>query len=285
MKKEHILFIYNYAILTFGVALMAFGFTFFQEPLNIITGGISGLGIVIREYTGIQTSIVVAVGNAAMLLLAIVCKDRTLFIRSIYGSIIFPFFLYLFDAIAPNDYFISQIENNRELLATFTASIIVGIGFGLVLRKGGTTGGTNIPQVLLNKNFKIAVSTTIYLIDGFIILLGLMVFGLETTLYGILALFLLGQVTNHTVIYGHTRIAVHIITSKPQEVKTTIYNNIKRGVTQVKVTGGYTNQEKEMLLTIIDRRRYYKMLKVVNEIDSESFIFVTTAQEVTGFGF
>ncbi len=285
MKNEKVLFIYNYSILTFGVALMAFGFTYFQAPLNIITGGVSGLGLVISNFTNMSATIIVFIGNALMLLLAIVCKDRTLFIRSVYGSIIFPVFLSLFGTLAPNDFFLRRIENNVELLATFSASIIVGIGFGLVLRKGGTTGGTNIPEVLINKKFKIPMSTAIYLIDGGIILLGLIAFGLETTLYGVIALFLLGQITNATVIYGHTRIAVHIITAKPQDIKREIYGQIRRGVTEIKVTGGYTNQEKEMLLTIIDRRRYYRLLKVINSVDPDSFVFVTTAQEVTGFGF
>ncbi len=285
MKNEKVLLVYNYTILTFGVALMAFGFIYFQAPLNIITGGVSGLGLVISNFTNMSSTIFVFIGNGLMLLLAIVCKDRTLFIRSVYGSIIFPVFLSLFGAIAPADFFLRRIENNTELLATFSASIIVGIGFGLVLRKGGTTGGTNIPEVLINKNFKIPMSTAIYLIDGGIILLGLAAFGLETTLYGVIALFLIGQITNATVIYGHTRIAVHIITTKPHEVKKEIYSQIKRGVTEIKVTGGYTNQEKEMLLTIIDRRRYYRLLKLVNSMDPDSFVFVTTAQEVTGFGF
>ncbi len=284
-KNEKVLFLYNYFILTIGVALMAFGFIFFQAPLNIITGGISGLGLVIAEFANMSPTIFVFIGNALMLALALVCRDRTLFIRSVYGSIIFPVFLSLFGAIAPEDYFLRRIENNQELLATFTASIVAGVGFGLVLRKGGTTGGTNIPQVLLNKNFKIPVSTAIYIIDGGIILLGLLAFGLETTLYGIIALFIIGQVTNHTVIYGHTRIAVHIITARPKEIKSEIYAQIKRGVTEIKVTGGYSNQEKEMLLTIIDRRRYYRLLKVVSSTDSDAFVFVTTAQEVTGFGF
>ncbi len=285
MKNEKVLFVYNYTILTFGVALMAFGFIYFQEPLNIITGGISGLGIVISDQTGMSANLFVVIGNGLMLLLAVVCRDRTLFIRSVYGSIAFPVFLYIFGALAPGDYFVNRIENNVELLATFCAAIFSGVGFGLVLRKGGTTGGTNIPQVLVNKNFKIPMSTAIYLIDGLIILAGLMAFGLETTLYGVIALFMIGQVTNQTVIYGHTRIAVHIITTKPKEIKNEVYNKIKRGVTEIKVTGGYTNQEKEMLLTIIDRRRYYRILKVVNQIDPDSFVFVTTAQEVTGFGF
>ncbi len=285
MKNEKMMLVYNYSILTFGVALMAFGFIFFQAPLNIITGGVSGLGLVISNFTNMSATIFVFIGNALMLILAIVCKDRTLFIRSVYGSIVFPIFLSLFGALAPEDFFLRRIENNTELLATFSASIIVGIGFGLVLRKGGTTGGTNIPEVLINKRFKIPMSTAIYLIDGGIIVLGLLAFGLETTLYGVIALFLVGQITNATVIYGHTRIAVHIITTKPLEIKKEIYVQIKRGVTEIKVTGGYTNQEKEMLLTIIDRRRYYRLLKVVSSVDPDSFVFVTTAQEVTGFGF
>lgn len=271
----------QYAMITLGIVLMVAGFYYFLIPADLVAGGVSGFGLVLNEMFGWTISFVVFLMNMFFLVLAFLLLGRKVFLRSIYGSILFPFVLFLFESFAP----MLNIENDFILGAVFGGGLL-GLGFGYVLKYGGTSGGTDIPIKILNQRLKIPISTGIYMIDGFIIVLGVIAFydihGVTTGLYALITMFISGKVADMVVIGSDSKKAVQIITDHPKEIKQAVFASILRGITEVPIKGGYTNTEKTMLISVITKQEYYTLKNIVASIDPTAFLYVTQATEIHG---
>jgi len=271
----------QYAMITLGIVLMVAGFYYFLIPADLVAGGVSGFGLVLNELFGWTISFVVFVMNMFFLVLAFLLLGRRVFLRSIYGSILFPFVLFLFESFAP----MLNIENDFILGAVFGGGLL-GLGFGYVLKYGGTSGGTDIPIKILNQRLKLPISTGIYLIDGLIIISGVIAFydvhGVTTGLYALITMFISGKVADMVVIGSDSKKAVQIITDHPREIKQAVFASILRGITEVPIKGGYTNKQKTMLISVITKQEYYTLKNIVASIDPTAFLYVTQATEIHG---
>ncbi len=271
----------QYAMITLGIILMVVGFYYFLFPAELVAGGVSGLGLVFNKLYGIKLSYIVFGLNMALLSLALIFLGKKVFIKSIYGSILFPVVLYLFENFLP----LLEIGNDYVLAVTFGGSFL-GLGFGLVIKYGGTSGGTDIPIKILNKRLRLPLSISIYLIDGLIILLGVIAFfsdsGIEKGLYAVITMFISGKVADMVIVGGNSKKAVQIITDFPNEIKEAIYNAVFRGVTEVDILGGYSRSRKTMLVTVITRTEYYLVRNIIARIDENAFVYVTPATEIQG---
>ena len=271
----------QYAMITLGIVLMVAGFYYFLIPADLVAGGVSGFGLVLNELFGWTISFVVFVMNMFFLVLAFLLLGRKVFLRSIYGSILFPFVLFLFESFAP----MLNIENDFILGAVFGGGLL-GLGFGYVLKYGGTSGGTDIPIKILNQRLKLPISTGIYLIDGLIIISGVIAFydvhGVTTGLYALITMFISGKVADMVVIGSDSKKAVQIITDHPREIKQAVFASILRGITEVPIKGGYTNKQKTMLISVITKQEYYTLKNIVASIDPTAFLYVTQATEIHG---
>ncbi|PAT02148.1 hypothetical protein CI105_02050 [Candidatus Izimaplasma bacterium ZiA1] len=271
----------QYAMITWGIILMVAGFYYFIIPSDLVTGGVTGLGLVINELFDVQISYIVLAFNMCLLLVGLLFLGKKVFLRSIYGSVIFPIFLFLFESFAPT----LEMEKDFVIAATF-GGLLLGLGFGYVIKYGGTSGGTDIPIKILNRKLKLPLSVSIYLIDGIVILLGVIVFydqyGIVTGLYAILSMFISGKVADMVVVGSNANKAVQIITDNPKEIKDSIFEYLERGVTELKIYGGYTKIEKTMLITVITRNEYYSLRNIIAEVDPKAFVYVTSATEIQG---
>ncbi|MCF7926273.1 MAG: YitT family protein [Candidatus Izimaplasma sp.] len=272
----------QYFMISVGIAIMAGGFYFFLIPADLFAGGVTGIGLIVNEIsTKISISFVVFALNILLLLLALVTLGLKTVLRSIYGSLLFPLTLFLYETFIP----LFDIENDF-LIATIFGGSLVGLGFGLVLKYGGTSGGTDIPVKLFNKLFNLPISLSIYLIDGVIVLIGTIVFyqehGILTGLYAIIAIYISGKIADSVIVGGDSKKAMQIITDKPNEIKKAIYSSVNRGVTEIDITGGYTNTNRTMLVTVITRREYYTIRNIIARIDEGAFVYVTSATEIHG---
>lgn len=271
----------QYIMITFGIVLMVSGFYFFLMPQDIVAGGVTGLGLVLNELFGFSISLVVFIFNAILLLLSLFVLGKKVFVRSIYGSLLFPAVLYIYELFVP------QIDfANDYVLAVIFGGGLLGLGFGLVLKYGGTSGGTDIPVKILNKKFGLSVSFSVYTVDGIIVLLGIFAFyaqnGFVGGLYALIAIFISGKVGDMVVVGGNSKKAMQIITDKPKEIKEAIFQSIIRGVTEMEIKGGYTNQSKTMLVTVITKQEYYIIRNIIAKIDEFAFVYVTPATEIHG---
>lgn len=268
-------------MITIGIIIMVSGFYFFLLPQDIVAGGVTGLGLVLNELFGFSISLTVFVFNALLLILALLILGFKVFTRSIYGSLVFPLVLFVFESWVP----MLDFQEDYVLAVLFGGGLL-GLGFGLVLKYGGTSGGTDIPVKILNKKLKLSVSFSVYLIDGIIVFLGILAFlddkGLYGGLYALIAIFISGKVADMVVVGGNSKKAMQIITDKPKEIKDAIYESIVRGVTEIDIKGGYTNQSKTMLVTVITKREYYVIRNIIARIDDSAFVYVTPATEIHG---
>ncbi len=271
----------QYIMISLGIILMVSGFYFFLIPAQIVAGGVTGLGLVLNEAFDFPIAITVFIFNMALLALGFVVLGKKVFFRSIYGSLLFPAVLYLFEEFVP----FFDLQGDLFISVVF-GGVLLGIGFGVVLKYGGTSGGTDIPVKILNKKFKIPVSFSIYLIDGIIVALGIVAFyqtnGILGGLYALISIYLSGRVADIVIVGSNSKKAMQIITDHPNEIKNAIYQAIVRGVTEVSIKGGYTKDKKTMLVTVITRQEYYIIRNIIANIDENAFVYVTPATEIHG---
>jgi uncharacterized membrane-anchored protein YitT (DUF2179 family) len=285
MKRHHVIrrigFFERYALISLGIIIMVAGFYFFLIPLNLPAGGVTGFGIALEKLIDIRISYLVFSVNILLLFLGLAVLGKKLFLRSIYGSLLFPTVLFLMEKYVTqfdiqNDYFIGAIFGGA----------MVGIGFGLMLKYGGTSGGTDIPVKILHQKFNLPISLGVYLFDGFVVLFGTWVFidenGILASLYALLAIFISGKLADMVVIGGNDKKAMQIITERPQEIKQAIFDTVGRGVTLMNIKGGYTNQERIMLVTVITKQEYYIVRDIIAKLDDNAFVYVTPATEIHG---
>lgn len=268
----------RYGMITIGIFFMVAGFYYFLVPVDLVVGGVSGLGLIINRYTESSLAIWVVIFNVFLLTLGYFLLGKKAFFRSLYGSLLYPLFLFLFE-------FTSPLNIDDYLIASVFGGVIVGAGFGLVVRYGGTSGGTDIPIKIIHKYFKLPLSTSVYLVEGGIILLGIFTLGSQNIVYGLYALisiYVLGLATDRMVIGTNSLKTVHTITDFPSDIKNAIFERLERGVTVVPVEGGYTENKKTMLITVITKDEYYILRDLVAKIDPEAFVYASPATEIHG---
>ncbi len=161
----------RYFFITLGIFLMVAGFYYFVMPTALVIGGVSGVGVLFSELFDIRVSFVVFILNVLLLGLGWVFLGFKSFYRSIYGSIMFPLFLFFFETFSP----FLTMPDDFLLYVTF-GGFFLGLGFGLVIKYGGTSGGTDIPIKILHRKLKLPLSVSLYLVDGSIILAGVLAF-------------------------------------------------------------------------------------------------------------
>lgn len=265
-----------------GILLMALAYSFFLEPKNIVIGGVSGLAIIFKHLWNLDPAFVILVLNVALLFIGLFILGKDFFIKTIYGSLIFPLFVKLLSLLAQA---INFKLDDFFLIVAFS-SILSGVGLGLVIKHGGTTGGTEIPQKILFKLFHMPFSVSLYILDGLVIAAAYIVYrNIEVILYALIYLAIVGLVMDAIIFSGFNKRAVYIISKKHDQIKERLLHDFDRGVTGIKVTGEYTNQEQKMLLCVLSSAEYYKLRTIIEEIDPNAFYFAVRASEVRGEGF
>ena len=200
-------------------------------------------------------------------------------IKTALSSSAYPIFLSAISNALP----VFEID---ALLASLYGGLLAGVGIGMVMRTGASTGGMDIPPLIVNKLTGIKISTLVIIIDAITVLLGLATYGLEEVLIGFSSVFATGYVIDKVLVFGGTiSKSVQIISSKPNEIMNEIHIKINRGTTLTQAIGGYTNETRQIILVVVSQNQYNQLISIVNQIDSEAFIITTDATSVHGEGF
>ena len=259
------------AVIVIGNAILAFGICAFITPHGIIVGGASGLGLIVKQITGIPLSIVVYVINIIMFIAGYFFLGKSFAAKT---------FLTIFE----NTPGVTHLTNDL-LLSSVYAGIFVGGGLGLVLRMGASTGGMDIPPLVLNK--KTGISTTV-LINGFdCIILALQVpfSNVEQILYGILVVLITALVMDKMILLGESKIQVLVISPKWNEIQSILYDQIDRGCTLMNITTGYKKQDMYAVMSVVSRRELVTLTNEILKIDEAAFIITNETHNVRGRGF
>ena len=263
-----------------GNMIYALSVKLFLLPANLMSSGTTGLGLMINHLTGFPLNTFILIFNVAMLLVALVFLGKKFVMTTIVSSLMYPLLLELFDRIMG-----TVVITENILLNTLFAGMGLGLALGTVIRSGASTGGLDIPLLILQKRFRIPVSISLYVMDFCIILTQLTYHSLEDLLYGVLLLLLTSMTLNKAMLMGVAKTELKIISKKHNEIRQAILSEIDRGVTMLSAKGGYSGVETEVVLTVISNREMAKIEKLVHGIDPMAFIIVNQVNEVIGRGF
>lgn len=311
ITKKHIK---DFLTINLGVFLMAMAYSSLIDRNKLVIGGVGGIATILSNaITGlkINSSFIILIINLVLLLIALIFVGKKFFLKTLYTSLIYPVYVFMFEkiilllqdivpdlsltkeelAIKLSDIALGQNAANAimagsYLLVIIFGAVISGFGLGLALKKGASTGGVDIIQQILLDRFKIPFSISLLMIDGTIVTVAAIYFkDFFMILYGFLFIYLSGVVLDAIVFSGFNSRAVYIITSDPEAVKNKIYSVLERGVTEIYSRGGYKQEDKKMLVCVMSNNEFYKMKTLILEIDKRAFIFVARVSEVHGEGF
>lgn len=269
-----------FASVLVGNIILTFAIKLFLLPSGLMSNGTTGLALVMEHLTGMPVSVFSLIFNIAMLILGWVVLGKQFAATTLFSSIFYPLFLELLNRTI-GDY---QITENIFLNLLF-AGMGTALGLGLIIRAGASSGGMDIPPLILERFFKIPVSVSLWCFDFVILMAQLPFHKPEDLLYGILLILTISITLNKSIHMGATKTEVKIISDKAPQIRDAVLNKVERGVTLLHGESGYLHRNTEVVLTVIASKELAKIERVVREVDPACFIIVNRVSEVWGRGF
>lgn len=273
-------FLLNSLAIVLGNALYSLAVALFLEPAGLITGGATGIALAFGRLTGLSVSGFLFAFNMSMLVWGWIVLGRQFALNTLASSVLSPAFLELFERLLNG-----RVLTEDIFLCTIFAGLGIGIALGMVIRAGASTGGMDIPPLVLQKWFHWPVSITMMLFDIGILLVQAAFSQPEQVLYGIVLVITHTIVMDKVLMLGDSRTEVKIISAQSDAIRAAILEQIDRGVTVLHGEGGYTGDASEVLLSVISNRELPRLEKLAHTIDPACFLIVSRVTEVSGRGF
>ncbi|CBK74232.1 Uncharacterized conserved protein [Butyrivibrio fibrisolvens 16/4] len=267
-------------IVILGLFLYALGIAFFVEPSGLITGGGTGIALFIHHTWGIKTSEALLVINTILFLVGWKVMGHRFAANTLLSTFVLPVEIRIAEIIAARCQPVDDI-----VLCTIFGGLLIGASLGIVIRTGASTGGMDIPPIVLNKFFGTSISGVMWVCD--IIILGIQaVFtDINLVLYGIILVVIYTMTLDKTLILGKAKTQIKVVSKKSDEIRRAILQDVDRGVTVMYGRTGYLGKDTEICLSIVSTRELAKAERLVHQIDPEAFIIVSRVSEVKGRGF
>lgn len=280
MKEKTKRFLCSAVAVVGGNALYALAVKLFLMPAGLITGGTTGLAMAAAHMWGVSVPLFVLVFNVFMLALGYRVLGKAFALTTVASTFLYPLALNAFDLL------LGELVLTQDLLlCTIFSGLGIGAALGIVIRSGASTGGMDIPPLVLYKWFRIPVSVGLYAFDFLILLLQMLFRPVENVLYGILLVLIYSLVLDRMLLMGQARTEVKIVSAQAREIADAILHQVDRGVTYLDGRGGYLGTDTEVILSVISNRELAKVEKLVHEIDPTCFMVVSRVSEVRGRGF
>jgi uncharacterized membrane-anchored protein YitT (DUF2179 family) len=278
MKKN----ILEYFWITIGSCLVAMGVYFFLFPSNLAAGGVTGLTIVLKTYIpNLNIGVLSLILNGILLIVGFIFVGVSFGAKTIYSSLAVSGFLGAMELLFP-----MKLAFSDDLFLVMVMGVVVsGLGIAIVFNQNASSGGTDIIAKILNKYFKISIGLGLFITDFFIVMAAGYVFGIEVFMYALIGLILNGVVIEGAIAGFSTCFEVMVISKENKQIKLYIMNTIKRGVTVYSANGGYTEERREVLLTVVRKREFIQLKKFIKQIDCQAFITTKKTREILGAGF
>lgn len=270
----------NLCMILLGNTIYALAIVMFILPNNMITGGTTGLGIAIHHYLGLPIHIFVFIFNTLMFLLGAVVLGTKFALTTLVSTFYYPIILGVFEQIPS-----LQSITDDKMLSTICGGLMIGMAIGIVIRCGASTGGMDIPPLVLNKKFGLPVSVMLYVFDFIILILQMLFTNKEEIVYGILLVLIYTVILDKVLLMGSTRTKVEIMSKKYEELNRLIQERLDRGTTLVYTQTGYLKEDQPMILTVVSNRELMRLNQLVQEVDPHAFMIIGNVNEVRGRGF
>lgn len=267
----------EYVFVIVGAAIIAFGFNVFLFPNQVASGGVSGISTILHGMFGWNAGIVQYAFNIPLFIAGVLVLGKKFGIKSFIGTIALPFFVILTESWDP--------WTLNPLLGAIFGGIVVGLGIGLVFKGNASTGGTDLLAQIITKYTGLTLGTSVLLIDGLIAVSAAIVFDLEKGLYALIGLYVTTKTIDIVQLGFSQSKMVYIISQKETEVRDAIYKEINRGITRLPAFGGYTGEERPVLMVVVYQTEFTRLKQVLKTVDPQAFVIVSDAYEVLGEGF
>lgn len=281
MKKERVTGIIEFLGLVVGCISMAFGINTFLKPHTIAPGGLSGLSVVLNKVTGISVSTMMLLIGVPLVIFAFKILGAKNSVKTLIGTILFSLIVNITSPLA------NLGATNDLLLSSISGAILLGIGIGIMFRVDASTGGTDLIALILSKKFP-GIKPTKFMIclDAFVVISsGIASQNIEIALYSAIALYVVVKVADAIMEGFDYSKAFFIISNHADDIKSVITRELDRGLTILDGRGGYTNEEKQVLLVVVSKNQEVYLKKLVKTADPSAFIIVSNVHEVLGEGF
>ncbi|MEK3838621.1 YitT family protein [Paenibacillus sp. FSL P2-0136] len=265
------------ALILIGSLITGLAFNLFFLPNRIASGGVSGLSVLAEAWFGAEPAFTQWALNIPLFILGVIFLGKQYGIRSLLGSFVLPLFIFL-----TKD---GPVPTTNPLLASIYGGIGVGLGLGLVFRGRGSTGGLTIAAQIIQKLTGFSFSLSVVLLDGTVITLAAFVLGMEQAMYALIGLFVTGRVINALEVGFSTTKVAYIISDHTEDISQAILNDLDRGLTKLNAQGGYTGDNRTVLMVVVGQNEITRLKAIVRSVDPAAFVIITEAHEVLGEGF
>ncbi|WP_455682986.1 YitT family protein [Thomasclavelia sp.] len=263
-----------------GNTIYALAVAMFIIPNNLITGGTTGMALLLETTLHIPITIFVSLFNISMFILGWKILGKKFALTTLISSFYYPLILGIFEKLLKN-----EIMSKDTLLCVILAGLMIGVAIGLVIRCGASTGGMDIPPLILNKKLGFPISVSMYGFD-FLILLGQMIIReREMIFYGILLVLIYTITLDKVLVIGKSQVQIKIVSKNYKEINEMIINRLDRGTTLIHGETGYKHNKYPIVLTVVNNRELTRLNNYVYDIDPDAFMIINKVNEVRGKGF
>lgn len=269
----------RYLTITLGTCISGIALNAFFLPHHLLSGGITGLGMILYYLFGWQVSVTNIIFNIPLFILAYKLMSRNYFISGIYGTLALSFWLHVFSPLN------GMVPVHDAMLSCIAGGVMHGIGLGTLYRVGGSTGGTDIIGAIVQKFYSISIGTTGFAINFVLLCSGAFFFGLEPALYTLVAYFAVAKVSNAFTDGFDYKKNVFIISEQNEAIAEAIIKIVGRGVTYIQGEGAFTHQHRKMIFCVVKLTQIAKVKQLVKEYDPYAFMIIQDANDVFGRGF
>lgn len=271
-------------VIILGNASIALAVAFFVIPNKLLVGGTAGIAVAVNAFWAIPEEIVINALIYTLFIAGAIVLGKAFFLKTITSTIVYPVLLTLAGdlyEVIPKEYITMD-----TLTSIICAGVLVGFGIGIVYRRNASTGGMDIIPLIINKYTGIPLHILLLLVDGFTVLLGVIAYGLQASIYGVISVVLCSFVIDKTILLGAKQVKqVQIISQESEAILAKILEDMDRGCTIVESRGGYTNEKRDMLMVVVPINQYQTLIDVVHSIDKSAFVIISDINEIRGRGF
>lgn len=276
-------------VANFCLALALSGFVAYG---NIMTGGLGGISIFVEHFfpedrfPNFKMSYVVTVTSILLFFVGFIFKGKKFALKTLFGTIVYPLFVSLIEWFLE---YVPLIEpatdTGMQIVYAIVAGVFVGLGLGLAFKVGGSTGGVDIPAVIIAEKFHVSIDKVVFVIDAIIIALGIIPLGLMNVIIGLISNIVYTVIIDKVLVGGKKSIFVQIISKENDKINEFIQKELDRGSTYFNVQGGYKGDDHRLLEVIVYRREYSQLIDYIHKVDKNAFVISLESKEVFGEGF
>lgn len=276
--KEKTQFIKEYGAITLGIFILSLAVYFFMMPSNIVLGSITGLAMVLVNFIPVQLSVMTLILNILCLVIGFLLIGKEFGGKTVYTSVLLPFFLYVFELLFPNNVSFT----NDVILDVICCILLISIGQSLMFNANASSGGLDIIAKVLNKYLHVELGKGIALVGILTVASTILVYDTKTLIVGILGTYFNGIVLDEFISGFSRRKRVCILAHKHEEIANYVMHDLKRGVTLYEARGGYDHQLKCEIVTILAKNEYALLMDYIRKNDPTAFVTVSTVSEIVG---